>query len=149
MTTKKIVIIVVAVIITLVLLIAIFVGAVAGIVLYSVGNSEAAVVAKDFLRANEVLKRDIGEVKDFGTFITGNISVNNGNGAANLNLKVIGEKKTVNASVQLMQSRGGDWRVIEASYKNDAGQTVDLLNAFDAHYFFFDGAELVPLLADL
>ena len=147
MTTKKIVIIVVAVIITLVLLIAIFVGAVVGIVLYSVGNSEAAVVAKDFLRANEVLKRDIGEVKDFGTFITGNISVNNGNGAANLNLKVIGEKKTVNASVQLMQSRGGDWRVIEASYKNDAGKIVDLLNAYDAHCFPSHRRELLPLLA--
>jgi hypothetical protein len=146
MTTKKIVVIVVAVVVTLALLVAIVVGAIVGFVVYSIGNSEAAVVAKDFLRSNERLKQEIGEVKDFGTFVSGNISINNGNGAANLNIKVIGEKKTVNASVQLMQSRGGDWRVIEASYKNDAGQTVDLLSAYDARFFPFYHHKTLPLL---
>ncbi len=55
-------------------------------------------VSKDFLRNNERLKQDIGEVKDFGSFVTGNININNGDGTAELNLKVIGERKEVNAS---------------------------------------------------
>ena len=132
MTTRKIVLVVGAVVGTVALLIVVFVGGIAGILFYSIGNSDAATVARDFLRKNEKLKQDIGEVKDFGKFITGNIDVAEGNGVANLQLSVEGEKKTVNASVNLMYSNGGQWRVIEASYKNDSGATVDLLDAYDA-----------------
>ena len=131
MTTKKIVIIVSVVVLAIGLLIVVFVGGIVGFALYSVGNSDAAVTAKDFLRKNERLKDDIGEIKDFGSIVTGSVSINNGNGAASLNLKVIGERKTVNASVELMYRNGREWRVTEASYKNDAGQTMDLLRAFE------------------
>ena len=132
MTTKKIVIIVAAVVVTAGLLVAVVVGGVIGLAVYSVGNSEAATTARDFLRSNEKLKHDIGEVKDFGKFVTGNVNVENGNGVASLQLSVEGEKKTVNASVNLMYSNGGQWRVTEASYKNDNGETIDLLGAYDA-----------------
>jgi hypothetical protein len=132
MTTKKVLIVVGAVIVAIGLLVAIFVGGIVGIALYSVGNSEAASVAKNFLRNSETLKQDIGEIKDFGSIVTGSIDFRNGNGGARLNFKVIGEKKTVNASVQLMQRSGGDWRVTDASYKNEAGSTIDLLNAYEA-----------------
>jgi Cytochrome oxidase complex assembly protein 1 len=135
MTTKKIVVIIVAVIVVVFLLIAVFVGGVIGFAFYSVGNSQAAVTAKAFLRKNERLKQDIGEVKDFGSFITGSINVENNNGVANLHLKVIGEKKTVNASVQLMYTNGREWRVTQATYKNENGQTIDLINAFEAQNF--------------
>ena len=136
MTTKKVIIIVGVVVVCVLLLVAIFVGGIVGIALYSLGNSQAAVTAKDFLSNNERLKQDIGPVKDFGSIVTGDISVKHGNGGANLHLKVIGERKTVNATVQLMQRRGSEWRVVEASYRDDAGQTVDLLNAYEGHVFF-------------
>lgn len=135
MTTKKIVVIVVSIVLALGLLVVVVAGGIVGIALYSLGNSEAAATAQKFLRENERLKQDIGEVKDFGSIVTGNISINNGVGSATLNLKVIGEKKEVNASVGLMHSRGGDWRVTEASYRNEAGQTVDLINAYEAILF--------------
>jgi hypothetical protein len=70
MTTKKIVLIVAAVVGVLVLLAAVFVGGIIGFTLYSVGNSEAAAKAKDFLRNSDKLKTDIGEVKDFGSIIS-------------------------------------------------------------------------------
>jgi len=132
MTTKKIVLIVAAVIGVLVLLAAIFVGGIVGFALYSVGNSEAAAKAKDFLRGSEKLKTDIGEVKDFGSVITGNVRVNNNNGEAILNLKVIGERHTVNASVDLVYTNGSAWRVSAASYVNSQGQTIDLLDPYDS-----------------
>jgi hypothetical protein len=88
------------------------------------------------LKSNEQLKQDIGEVKDFGSFVTGDIQVSNGYGTARLNLKVIGERKTVNASVELMYQNGRQWRVTGASYKNEAGQTVDLLNPYESRRFF-------------
>jgi hypothetical protein len=132
MTTKKIVIILAVIVVSGALLVAVVVGGIIGLTVYSVGNSEAATVAKDFLRKNEKLKQDIGEVKDFGQFISGNVNIENGNGGATLQLSVEGEKKTVNATVNLMYRNGGQWRVTEASYKNDAGQTIDLLGAYDA-----------------
>ena len=128
MTTKKLVIIISSVVLVIGLLIVLFVGAIVGTVFYSIGNSDAAATAKAFLRKNATLTRDIGEVKDFGSFITGNINVHNSDGDATLYLKVIGERQTVNANVSLMYKNGHEWRVTEASYKNSAGQTVDLIN---------------------
>jgi flagellar basal body-associated protein FliL len=138
MTTKKIIAIVVSVVIVLVLIVLIFVGGIVGIVFYKINNSDAAQVSKDFLKNNERLKQDIGEVKDFGKFTTGNISIDNGNGTAELSIKVIGERKTVNASVELIYKSGHQWRVSAASYRNDAGQTVDLLNPYESRVSITD-----------
>ncbi|MGH9905451.1 MAG: hypothetical protein ACRD8U_07705 [Pyrinomonadaceae bacterium] len=62
MTTKKIVIMCATVVLVIGLLIVIFVGGIVGFAFYTVGNSEAAVTAKDFLRQSEQLKQDIGPV---------------------------------------------------------------------------------------
>jgi hypothetical protein len=131
MKTKKILLIVAGVVIALGLVVAVFVGGIVGLALYSVGNSEAAVKAKDFLRTSEKLKQDIGEVKDFGNIITGSVNVSDANGQATLNLKVIGAEETVNASVNLVYINQGDWRVISASYVNKHGQTIDLLDPYE------------------
>jgi flagellar basal body-associated protein FliL len=135
MTTKKIVLIIVSILIVLGLIVLVFVGGIVGLVFYKINNSEAAQVSKDFLKTNERLKQDIGEVKDFGKFVTGNINIENGNGTAELSIKVIGERKTVNASVELMYRSGHQWRVTAASYRNDDGQTVDLLNPYESRKF--------------
>jgi hypothetical protein len=128
MTTKTIVTIIAAILLVLGLLVVLFAGGILLFVFHQVGNSDAAVIARTFLKSNELLQQDIGEVKDFGSFITGNIDVQNGSGTATLNLKVIGARKTVNATVELMYRSGREWRVTKASYLNDAGRTVDLLN---------------------
>jgi hypothetical protein len=135
MTTKKIIIIVVAVAMIMGLLVVVFVGGIVGFAFYSIGHSEAAITAKDFLKNNKKLKDEIGDIKDFGSFVTGNINVHNDNGDATLNMKVIGERKTVNASVDMVYRSGRPWRVSSATYVNDAGQTVNLLNPYDSQRF--------------
>jgi hypothetical protein len=132
MSTKKVVLIVGAVVFALALIAAVFVGGIVGVALYSIANSEAAVKAKDFLRNNEKLKDDIGEVKDFGSIVTGNVHIVNNNGEATVNLKVIGERKTVDASVDLIYTNGSAWRVSGASYVNSQGQTIDLLDPYES-----------------
>jgi len=132
MTTKRLLLIVGGVVIAIGLLIVVFVGGIVGFALYTVGNSDAAMTAKEFLRSNERLKDDIGEVRDFGTFVSGSVNIHNSNGTATLSLKVIGERRSVNASVDLVYRDGRQWRVTAASYRNEAGQTVDLLNAYEA-----------------
>ena len=139
MTTKKILLIVGGVVVVLGFLVVLFVAAIVGFALYSVGNSEAATKAKDFLRTSDKLKRDIGEVKDFGSIVSGSINLHNGSGEATLRLKVIGEQETVNATVDLALVQGGNWRVSSASYINSAGQTIDLLDPYDTEL-------LIPLL---
>lgn len=132
MTTKKIVVIIVSVVVVLGLLAALFVGGIAWFALRTMGNSEAAETARNFLRSNEVLKRDIGEVKDFGWLVSGNINSTNGDGAAQLHLKVIGERKEVSATVELIYRSGRPWRVTAASYRNDAGEVINLFNPYDS-----------------
>ena len=130
MTTKKIVIIVLAIALVIGLIVVVVVGGIVGVAFYSIGKSEAAETSRHFLRTNERLRQDIGEVKDFGSFITGNININNSSGNATINVKVIGERQTVNASVDLVYRNGQPWRVIAASYQNDNGQRIELLNPY-------------------
>jgi hypothetical protein len=132
MTAKKIILIVAGILIVIVLMILIFVASIIGVVFYSIGNSEAAQQAKNYLKNNQKLKDDIGEVKDFGSLITGSVNVQNDTGQATINLKVIGEKKTVNASVELLLTNGRQWRVSSASYVNDKGEKITLLDPYDS-----------------
>jgi hypothetical protein len=138
MTTKKILLVIGGVVLVLGFLVICFVGAIVGFALYQVGNSEAASRARDFLRSNEELQADIGPVKDFGRIVTGKISLNENTGSAILYLKVIGERKTVNATVNLMVSNRR-WVVTDAAYVNSSGITISLLNPYEAKV-------LIPLL---
>lgn len=131
MTTKKIVLIVGGVVLVLALLVVCFVGGIVGFALYQIANSEATAKSKDFLRNSEKLKAETGPVKDFGSIVTGSVNLHNGNGDATLHLKVIGDRKTVNATVDLVLVKGGTWRVSSASYVNETGQTIDLLDPYD------------------
>ncbi|HXD30046.1 MAG TPA: cytochrome c oxidase assembly factor Coa1 family protein [Pyrinomonadaceae bacterium] len=141
MTTKKIIAIIVIVIVVIGIMVVLFAGGIVGVVFYSIGNSEAANTARAFLRTNDKLKEDIGEVNEFGSFVTGSINVQNGDGEARLNLKVIGARKTVNASVDLAYRAGHPWRVVNASYTNDKGQLIYLLNPYESKLF------VIPLAA--
>ena len=129
MSTKKILLIIAGIFAVLVLLVALFVVAIGWFVFRTIGNSEAAETARTYLRSNEILKQDIGDVKDFGSFVTGNINVANGDGEATLYLKVIGEKRTVNARVDLSFRNNRNWRVTGASYDSD-GKTIDLMQSY-------------------
>ena len=131
MTTKKIVLVVGGVVVVLAFLVACFAGAIVGFALYQISNSEASAKAQDFLRNSEKLKAETGPVKDFGSIVTGSVNLHNGNGEATLYLKVIGDRKTVNANVDLILVRGGTWRVSSASYVSESGQTIDLLDPYD------------------
>ena len=130
MSTKKIVLIVVGILSVLALLGVLFVVGIGWFVFSTIGNSEAAETARTYLRTNEQLKQDIGEVKDFGSFVTGNINTQNQNGEATLNLKVYGERKTVNATVSLAYRSNQSWRVTEAFYDDD-GRKVFLKAPYD------------------
>lgn len=130
MSTKKIILIILGIVAVLGLVVALFVGGIAYFVFRTIGNSEAADTARAYLRNNEKLKQDIGEVNDFGSIVTGNINVSNGDGVATLYLKVYGSKKTVKARVDLSFRSNRAWRVTDASYDSD-GKTVELMQPYE------------------
>ena len=130
MTTRKIVLIIAGILGALALVVALFIGGIVWFVFHTISSSEAAETARTYLRNNETLKQDIGEVKDFGSFVTGQINVSNGDGEATLYLKVIGEKQTVNATMNLSYRSNRNWRVTGASCVRD-GRTIDLMRAYD------------------
>jgi Na+-translocating ferredoxin:NAD+ oxidoreductase RnfG subunit len=130
MSTKKIILIIAGILGVLALVVALFVGGIFWFVFHTIGSSEAAEASRTYLRNNEVLKQDIGEVKDFGSFVTGNINFANGDGEATLYLKVIGEKREVNARVDLSYRNNQKWRVTGASYDRD-GRTIDLMKPYE------------------
>ena len=129
MSTKKILLIVAGVVIVLGLIVALLAGGIVFFVFRTIGTSEAAETARTYLRNNEALKQEIGEVKDFGWLVTGNINVTNGDGVATLYLKAIGEKGEANTRVDLGYRNNRQWRVTGASYTRD-GKTVDLMQAY-------------------
>ena len=135
MPTRKIIIIA-SLAIGVGVLIALSVGGIVWLTLYSMGNSEAATTAQRFLRNNEKLKQDIGEVRDFGSMVTSSINTHNADGEATLTLRVIGARKTVNANVDLIYRNGKNWRVTSASYTDDAGKTIELLNPYESNFRF-------------
>ena len=130
MSTKKILLIVGSIVVALGLIVALFVGGIIFFVFRTIGTSEAADQARTYLRNNQKLKQEIGEVKDFGWLVTGNINFSNGDGVATLYLKAIGERGDVNTRVDLEYGGGNrGWRVTGASYTRN-GQTVDLMQAY-------------------
>lgn len=131
MSTTKIIAIVLSIVAVLGLVVALFVGGVLWFTFRTIGNSQAADAARTYLRNNQKLKADIGEVKEFGSFVTGNINVRNQNGDATLSLKVYGERKTVNATVDLTYRNNRAWRVTGAQYVSDGG-SIDLMSAYDS-----------------
>ena len=131
MIKKKSVFIAGGVLVALALLTTIFIVVIVFLGFYTVKNSESAEKAQDYLRRSEKLKQDIGEVQKFGNIVTAAINDRNGNSEVTLKLKVFGERKTVNATVDLMLVQGNAWRVTSASYVNSNGQTVKLLDPYD------------------
>jgi len=130
MSTKKIILIIAGILGVLLLVVAIFVGAITWFVFRTIGNSEAAEAARTYLRDNQTLKQDIGEVKEFGWLVTGSINVQGSDGEATLHLKVVGERRTVNATVDLSYRSNRNWRVTGASYVRD-GETIDLIKPYE------------------
>ena len=131
MTTKRIVLIVGGVILAVCLIIGVFAGGIIAFAFYTIDHSDATATAKNFLSNCARLKEEVGNVNGFGRFVTGSVNTTE-KGEAILKLKVIGEQKTVNASVNLIYLNGRTWRVTSASFENEKGETINLLNPYDS-----------------
>jgi len=76
-------------------------------------NSEAYKVAVDEIEMNEEILNETGGIKGYGMMPTGNVSISDGNGQAQLQINVLGNKKDLVVSVYLRKEQSGKWNLIE------------------------------------
>lgn len=76
-------------------------------------NSDAYKVATKEIEQNKDIIAETGGIKGYGIMPTGNVSISNGQGQAQLEIKVLGNTKDLNVSVYLEKEPNGQWKLIE------------------------------------
>lgn len=76
-------------------------------------NSDAYKVATKEIEQNKDIIAETGGIKGYGMMPTGNVSISNGQGQAQLEIKVLGNTKDINVSVYLEKEPYGEWKLIE------------------------------------
>jgi len=76
-------------------------------------NSEAYKVAISEIEKNEEILSETGGIKGSGMMPTGNVNISNGQGQAQLEIKVLGNTEDLNISVYLEKEPNGQWKLIE------------------------------------
>lgn len=79
----------------------------------TIKNSDAYIVATLNIEQNKEIINETGGVKGYGMMPTGNISITNGHGEAQLQIKVLGNKKDLDVRVYLDKEPDGQWRLVE------------------------------------
>ncbi|WP_299680625.1 RDD family protein [uncultured Tenacibaculum sp.] len=76
-------------------------------------NSDAYKVAVQEIEQNQEILDETGGIKGYGMMPTGSVNISNGNGQAQLEIKVLGNEKDLNISVYLTKEPNGEWKLIE------------------------------------
>jgi hypothetical protein len=79
----------------------------------AIKNSEAYKVAVQEIEQNQEVLDETGGIKGYGMIPTGNMTISNGNGKAQLEIKVLGNEKNLNVSAFLVKEPGGEWELME------------------------------------
>lgn len=75
-------------------------------------NSDAYKMAIIEIERNQDVKKETGGIKGYGTFPSGNISITNGRGEAQLEIKVLGVKNDLKIATYLEKEPDSTWKVI-------------------------------------
>jgi len=82
-------------------------------------NDESFKIAVDYIKRQEAITAEVGEIRDCGTLLSGSLSyssVPNGSGHAVYYILVIGEKKNLIVSIELYKDEGSYWGVKEIDF---------------------------------
>lgn len=76
-------------------------------------NSDAYKVALSEIEQNEQIITETGGIKGYGMMPSGNVNISNGQGQAQLDIKILGNTKDMKVSVYLEKEPNGQWKLIE------------------------------------
>ncbi len=76
-------------------------------------SSDAYKTAVHEIEMNQEILEETGGIKGYGLLPSGNITISNGKGDAQLQIKVIGDKKDIEVNVHLTKEIDGQWMLLE------------------------------------
>lgn len=76
-------------------------------------SSEAYKVAVRAIERDQEILNETGGIIGYGMIPSGNVNISNGNGQAQLEIKVLGNEKELKVSVYLTKEPSGEWEIIE------------------------------------
>ena len=76
-------------------------------------SSDAYKVAIQNIEANKEIIEETGGITGYGMMPAGNVSISNGQGQAQLQIKVLGNTKNLEVNVYLEKEPNGQWKLIE------------------------------------
>jgi uncharacterized RDD family membrane protein YckC len=76
-------------------------------------SSDAYKISISEIEKNEQIISETGGIKGYGMMPSGSISISNGQGQAQLEIKVLGKVKDVHVSLYLEKEPNSQWRIIE------------------------------------
>lgn len=76
-------------------------------------NSDAYKIAVIEIEKNEQILTETGGIKGYGMIPAGSINITNGQGEAQLEIKVLGNKSNLNVRVYLKKEPNGEWELVE------------------------------------
>lgn len=74
-------------------------------------NDSSYKTALQYIKTQDEIKSEVGEIEGFGNFPMGSVSISNGYGVADLQIKVKGKKKSITVSILMEKSPESDWVV--------------------------------------
>ncbi|WMJ72043.1 cytochrome c oxidase assembly factor Coa1 family protein [Cytophagaceae bacterium ABcell3] len=80
---------------------------------HTMKGSDAYKLAVQEIESNEDIIQVVGSIEGYGMLPAGNISITNGLGEAELQIKVIGSKKVLNIQVVLEKEPNEDWKLLD------------------------------------
>jgi hypothetical protein len=80
--------------------------------------------AKAFLKADPQVQAQVGTINSFGLFPQGSVSINNGEGHAELNFSLKGDKGEGTATVRLSKQQNKEWEVTAATLEAGGRTTI-------------------------
>ena len=76
-------------------------------------SSDAYKLAIKEIEKNQEILTETGGIKGYGFMPAGNVKISNGNGQAQLEIKVLGNEKDVSVNVYLTKEPNAEWKLIE------------------------------------
>ena len=87
---------------------------------FLITHSDAYRVASDFLRSSDDIRKVVGDSVTLGGIPTGYVETSNGDGRAEIIVKVKGDMGSTHVRLYLVRE-AGDWRVVGGTYEDDTG----------------------------
>ncbi|NEW09074.1 hypothetical protein GK047_24160 [Paenibacillus sp. SYP-B3998] len=85
--------------------------------IFLIKSNRSYEISERFIRENPQVRSQLGEVISIGLVPMGGVSISNGRGEANFDIKVKGTMKSATINISLYKESNSDWKIKEYKMK--------------------------------